>query len=309
MATRNRTLVFIQFRNEKKSVKSNHSSYKSDSSKSTLLGKGKYEDHEDDIELGTVKMKPSIPPGWMSVIDDVKYDISKIKQNTEKLADHHKSRLMISFEDSGKDEQAIQVLTEYVTKLFHDCQSKIQKICPPKTSEEKPLPELQEKKNVQSSLALELQELSTKFRSMQREYLQKLRGRQTRGRILEDDDDESDDKFDVGFTPDQLNMVVNASSSIQERDKDIKEIIKSITQIAEIFKDLSVLVMEQGTILDRIDYNIEQTAVTVEEATKQLGGANELQKGQRKKLCIMLLCLALLIMIVVVIMKGLIPGI
>jgi len=307
MASRNRTLVFIQFRNEKKSMKSNHSSYKSDSSKSTLLGKGKYEDNEDDIELGTVKMKPSIPPGWMSVIDDVKYDISKIKQNTEKLADHHKSRLMISFEDSGKDEQSIQVLTEYITKLFHDCQSKIQKICPPK-SDEVLSPEAQEKKNVQSSLALELQELSTKFRSMQREYLQKLRGRQTRGRILEDDDDE-EDKYDIGFTPEQIHTLQNNVTNVQQRDKDVKQIVKSITELAEIFKDLSVLVIEQGTILDRIDYNIEQTSVTVEEATKQLGGANELQKGQRKKLCIMLLCLCILIMIVAVIMKGLIPGI
>ena len=37
-----------------------------------------------------------------------------------------------------------------------------------------------------------------------------------------------------------------------------------------LFKDLSVLVIEQGTILDRIDYNIENAAVHVEKANVHL---------------------------------------
>jgi len=304
MATRNRTLVFIQFRNEKKSVKTGHSSsFKSDSSSSKLLGKHKDEEHDEDLELGTMKMKTSIPPGWMSVIDDVNYDISKIKTNMEKLAEHHKNRLLVHFDESGNDEQSIQVLTEYITKLFHDAQSKIQKIGGVVQPHEEGV-----KKNVQSTLALQLQDLSAEFRTMQREYLQKLRGRQTRGRILEDDDDDSDEKFDVGFSPAQIATMAEVTTSVTQRDKDIKEILKSITDLATIFQELSILVIEQGTVLDRIDFNIEQTGTSVEEANKELLKTNELQKGQRKKLCIILLCLCMLIMIVVVIIKGLIPG-
>lgn len=40
------------------------------------------------------------------------------------------------------------------------------------------------------------------------------------------------------------------------RSKEINELTNSINSLAVLFKDFSVLVIEQGTILDRIDYNI-----------------------------------------------------
>jgi syntaxin 16 len=43
--------------------------------------------------------------------------------------------------------------------------------------------------------------------------------------------------------------------------------------LAELFKDLSVLVIDQGTVLDSVEYNIEQTAAHVQEAVKDLNVA------------------------------------
>lgn len=44
----------------------------------------------------------------------------------------------------------------------------------------------------------------------------------------------------------------------QERDREVRNILQSINDLAQIMKDLSVLVIDQGTIVDRIDYNMEQ---------------------------------------------------
>ncbi len=60
---------------------------------------------------------------------------------------------------------------------------------------------------------------------------------------------------------------------LQMRDRELTEIAKSIASLAELFKDLSVLVIDQGTLLDSVEYNIEQTAVHVSEAVKELDTA------------------------------------
>lgn len=57
---------------------------------------------------------------------------------------------------------------------------------------------------------------------------------------------------------------------LRSRDRELTEIAKSIATLAELFKDLSSLVIDQGTLLDSVEYNIEQTAVHMKEAVKEL---------------------------------------
>lgn len=47
----------------------------------------KDEENENDIEMGS-KISTTLPPGWMSLIDDVNYDMSKIKQNSNDFMSH-----------------------------------------------------------------------------------------------------------------------------------------------------------------------------------------------------------------------------
>ena len=60
------------------------------------------------------------------------------------------------------------------------------------------------------------------------------------------------------------------SSELRTRDRELADIANSIGALAELFKDLSVLVIDQGTLLDSVEYNIEQTAVHMEDAVKDL---------------------------------------
>ena len=62
----------------------------------------------------------------------------------------------------------------------------------------------------------------------------------------------------------------NNDAVIEQREQEINDIAKGIIELADIFKDLQTMVIDQGTMLDRIDYNVERMAVDVKEAEKEL---------------------------------------
>jgi len=88
-----------------------------------------------------------------------------------------------------------------------------------------------------------------------------------------------------------------------EREKEILNIAKSINDLAAIFRELNVLVIEQGTILDRIDYNVEQTLVKVKEGVVQLKQADEYSKKARTLKCIIALILMIIILVAILIYR------
>jgi syntaxin 16 len=45
--------------------------------------------------------------------------------------------------------------------------------------------------------------------------------------------------------------------------------------LAELFRDLNLMVIDQGTLLDRVDYNIEQMATDVRGAVEELETATK----------------------------------
>ena len=59
-------------------------------------------------------------------------------------------------------------------------------------------------------------------------------------------------------------------AAIAQREREINDIAQGIIELADIFKELQGMVIDQGTILDRIDYNIENMAVNVRAADKEL---------------------------------------
>lgn len=64
---------------------------------------------------------------------------------------------------------------------------------------------------------------------------------------------------------------------------------------------ISLKYFVQGTILDRIDYNLEHASVQVEKGLQQLQKAEKYQKKNRKMLIIMILALVIIILIIVLV--------
>jgi syntaxin 16 len=90
---------------------------------------------------------------------------------------------------------------------------------------------------------------------------------------------------------------------IDMRNEEIVKIAKSIEELAQIFRELAVLVIDQGTILDRIDYNMENAVAHAKEGVQQLEKAEEHQKNSLSIKCIILLVILIIIMVGILIWK------
>ncbi|XP_066521149.1 syntaxin-16 isoform X3 [Hoplias malabaricus] len=244
-----------------------------------------------------------LPPKWVEGVDEIQYEISRIQQKMKELATlHDKHMNRPTLDDSSEAEHAIEITTQEITQMFHRCQRSVrglQSRCGHCTQQEEKL-----LRNIVSSLALSLQELSTGFRHTQSSYLKRMKNREERSRhffdsgpLMEEDEDIA--LYERGFTDDQLALVEQNSVMVEEREREIRQIVQSISDLNEIFRDLGGMVVEQGTVLDRIDFNVEQACVKTEDGLRQLQKAEQYQKKNRKMLVILILFVIVVILIVI----------
>ena len=90
---------------------------------------------------------------------------------------------------------------------------------------------------------------------------------------------------------------------LDKRTNEITQIATSITELADLFRDLSNLVVEQGTVLDSVEYNVQQTARELVAAEGELKVAQRYQANTGRRKCILFLVLIIVGLIIVLIYK------
>lgn len=78
---------------------------------------------------------------------------------------------------------------------------------------------------------------------------------------------------------------------IAHREQEIEKIAQGIIELANIFQELQTMVIDQGTMLDRIDYNVERMSRDVKEADKELKVASGYQQRSIKRKAMLLLAI------------------
>ena len=247
----------------------------------------------------------------MSDVDSVNTTVSEIQHLMSELASMHASRIGTVFgRDLDNMERQIERKTTEVTGLFRKAERYLKKVGA--STRQAGGEESTVGANVQRSLAMQLQTLSSDFRQKQRKYLTDVKAQKSGGLVesearfginLEDDGTLQNDFTSFGQSPHQMATVDDLQSEIQSRDKEISQIAKSIDELGSIFKELAVLVIDQGTILDRIDYNMEAVVDSTKIGIKQLEKAERNQKSARPMKCIFCLLGTIIILLLILVMK------
>ncbi|PVU93775.1 hypothetical protein BB559_003158 [Furculomyces boomerangus] len=161
--------------------------------------------------------------------------------------------------------------------------------------------------NIQKSLAQKLQDISSQFRMMQSNYLREIskKSNQSKDVFAIDLDKQKQDaqKYDLTLTDEQLYDMELLTTNVSQRENEINNVSKSIIELSTIFKDLQSMVIHQGTMLDRIDYNVENTLVNVEAAKDELIKAEEYQKNSPERKIILILFIIFVVLFLLFLVK------
>lgn len=101
----------------------------------------------------------------------------------------------------------------------------------------------------------------------------------------------------------QQKLLHSNDAAIAQREREIEEIAQGIIELSDIFRDLQTMVIDQGTMLDRIDYNVERMNENVKGADRELTVASGYQRRTTKRKIILLLILIIAGLFILLLVK------
>ena len=224
---------------------------------------------------------------WTDLVSKTKIDISAIREKLAHLQKTQQRRLLKVFDENNVvGDPEIDAVTGEITRYFRACERKLEKL----GSFEDSAPIRETVFNARRSLAAQLAKLNEEVRDVQRQYMREVRRRRHLGGTSDADVGTSGASLlDAAFTETQQAALEELETETETRSAEIAQIAQSVTELSRVFKQLANLVIEQGTLLDRIDYNIENVQEQTQQATVQLRKADEQQRQGSAMKCIFIL--------------------
>ena len=201
------------------------------------------------------------------------------------MQEKQQQRLIPKFDDqeNKKLNKSIKEISTEMTQELKQCQNILKEIIDDKDDlndinnfSELNVTNAQIKQNMKQNLITKLNDFTKKFKLNQELYNNKFQDfvideemANKSFSIRKNEEKNSNDFLSTQENNDQL----------QRRDEDLTNLLKSVNELAQIFKDMQTLVMEQGTILDRIDYNIDIASSNISKGKKNITKADKHMKN------------------------------
>jgi syntaxin 16 len=259
---------------------------------------------DHDLELGDDSSSID-QPHWQKVLACAKTIISNLENELSVLCELSKQHTSFSLNKNIEEEEKqrqqsvneIEVLFQSGRKVISSIAVREVPICD----------EDMIKKNVKQFLTRQLNDLLVSFRTEQMSHsarIKNLENKLMHNRVNYDDAIQEQNLLQISdaFTDEQIGQVEENEKEISQRDKELREVLFSISDLNETFVDFSSLATEQGALLDRIDYNIDNACQHIEQGNENLLVAEKRQRMSGMTLCVLLL---ILLVVVVVLLFGL----
>lgn len=274
---------------------------------SPFRGSEKLLEELDPVE----KLKPAFPPLWVDTYDKIIEEMGKLKESMALLESLQQKRIVNPFSSNnstgsfsssfGKGpsnssnpndnlDSRIKFTSDSVYNTIKYIDSQIKDLRNHEgNSEDKNI-----RNNIIASLSTKLKDMTLRYKKKQEMYVAKIAPAAPKNLLEYESNEISLEDDDFGD---------NKQEIAKYRNEEINSLVANVVDLADIFKELNSLVVTQGTILDRIDYNIQMTLEHTTKANKELIKAEKYQKCSRAAGCILLLVVIILVLLIILALK------
>ncbi|XP_071791076.1 syntaxin-like isoform X1 [Asterias amurensis] len=252
-------------------------------------------------------------------VEEIRNNIDKIANNVEEVKMKHSDILSAPQPDEKVKEDLEQLMAD-IKKTANRVRGKLkvmEQSIEQEESSKMNAADVRIRKTQHSTLSRKFVEVMTDYNNTQTDYRERCKGRIQRQLEItgkSTTDEELEDMLESGnpaiFTSGIIMDTQQAKQTLRDieaRHNDIIKLENSIRELHDMFMDMAMLVESQGEMIDRIEYNVEQSVDYVETAKMDTKKAVKYQsKARRKKICI-LICCGVLILVIVILVASIVP--
>lgn len=276
-----------------------------------------YEDSDDEYEEER-DTGQNFMAAFFADVKTIRDTIQKIQENID-IVEHKHEDLLVAYsqEQTNRANTALDETMSKITNLANNVRIKLKRMDQENKEAESNSrqglsADVRIRQSQHSTLSRKFVQVMTQYNDIQAANKRKYRDAIKRQcKIVDPDIDDStvDSLLERGETAEifkgkRLDEAEKALSDIRERHEDILRLERSLKELHDMFVDMSILVSEQGDMIDRIEYSVAKSADYVESARKKVKRAEELQAAARQKRW----CCFFLILVGSLIIVGIVTG-
>ena len=233
----------------------------------------------------------SVLEPFFQLSSDIKAQLKQVKISYSELLRAQQQCLRPTFADASDQIMDVTTLTTSISSQIKSMQNRVNYMEISSSSNPDRDKILQ---NLKVALSDSIKKFSTEFKMAQQAF---------NASYSEQPQQEVDQEPSIDFSSLNFGEANMNQELFQSEDLEIEALVRRAAEVREIFADLSNLIIEQGTVVDRIDYNISESLDNAVLAHKELQRAAKHQQKSRMWLCVIILAIIVTILFICVIMK------
>lgn len=272
---------------------------------------------------GSNYAKPTFMSDFFQDVEVVKADIVAIREATKQIADiNQQAMLATTPEREAELSRGLNPLIQETNKRAGHAKGLLQGMrdntASLKEANQTKQSEIRIRENLQNTLTRKFVDVMKEYQNAQQKYKTDIKKKVKRQvQIVKPDatTEEIDAVMRAGggagdvfrtaiLRGEAADPIRNAYMNVADKYQDVLTLEASVAELHQMFLDFALLTERQGELLDQIEYQVKSASDYIEDANQDMTKAIEYQKSIRKKQCILIVIILVIIGIILAAVFG-----